>query len=81
MSSYLADTFLGAPADDPSVQIGSAGNLSPMTPDGPPKPEQQLIRLPGGIVLPKRTAMILLAVIVIVALYLLLRKKNTSVEG
>lgn len=76
--SYLNDTFLGAAEDDPSVQVGNAGSLAPMTPDGPPKKGDQVIILPGGITLPRQTAMVLLAVIVAVAIYFMLKRKKPS---
>lgn len=77
MSGYLEDTFLGAPVDDATMCVGSASNLLPLgeEPELVPAP-RQMVQLPGGIVMPRQTAMLLLAVAVAVAIYLYVKRKK-----
>jgi hypothetical protein len=74
VASYLDSTFLGEPVDDVTTQVGSAGNLAPMTPDGPTPIGQQLIKLPFGITIPRQTAILIIVIAIVV--WLLMRKKN-----
>lgn len=81
-TSYLTDTYLGAPADLGPVETGSAGNLPSLAgdPNQPiPANADELVRLPGGIVLPKKTLILIVGVILVVAAavwYLKTRKKD-----
>lgn len=72
MPSYLDDTFLGG-AEDGNYEIGAADNLPAVRQD------QQLVRvdtvtLPGGIVIPKKTA-IILAVVIAIAIWWAMKNK------
>jgi hypothetical protein len=73
--SYLDDTFLGG-AEDDNYEVGAADNL-PAVYQGPQAPAvaSDSIRLPGGIVIPKQTA-ILLAIVIAVAIWWLLKSKK-----
>lgn len=80
-TSYLNDTYLGAPADLGPVETGSAGNLPSLAgdPNQPiPAGADEMVRLPGGIVLPKKTLIIIVGVILVIAAvwYLKTRKKD-----
>lgn len=66
MPSYLDDTFLGG-AEDGNYEVGSADNL-PAVSQGPVN-QPAVVRLPGGIVIPKQTAIILAAIIVAIAIW------------
>jgi hypothetical protein len=79
-TSYLNDTFLGAPADLGPVEIGSAANLPSLAGDpNQPIPADDNVRLPGGIVVPKKTFVLLVCALVVVVgivWYLKTRKKD-----
>jgi hypothetical protein len=69
--SYLDDTYLGG-AEDGNYEIGSADSLPAVAQDAmtpAPAPQQGMIRLPGGIVLPKSTAIILAAIAIAIAIW------------
>jgi hypothetical protein len=79
-TSYLNDTYLGAPADLGPVEVGSAGNLPSLAgdPNLPAAPSDDNVRLPGGIVIPKKTFAILVGALIVVAViwYMKTRKKD-----
>lgn len=79
-TSYLNDTYLGAPADLGPVEVGSASNLPSLAgdPSQPPTPADDMVRLPGGIVIPKKTFAIIVGALIVVGIiwYLKTRKKD-----
>jgi len=65
MPSYLDDTFLGG-AEDGNYEIGAADHMPAVAQDAmtpAPAAKPGMIRLPGGIMLPKKTAFIIAVVI------------------
>jgi hypothetical protein len=66
--SYLDDTFLGG-AEDSNYEVGAADNLPAVYQSPAPPAVADTVRLPGGIVIPKQTAIILAAIIVAIALW------------
>jgi hypothetical protein len=81
MSTYLDETYLGPPADLGPVETGSASNLPSLAgdPNQPvPAGTEELVRLPGGVILPKKTLILIVGAILVVAFiwYLKTRKKD-----
>ncbi len=78
MDSYLNGTFLGDLADDMGDDISADGATMPLAPaQGEPAPPE-MITLPGGIIMEKKTFYILLGLAALVALYFASRKKKSS---
>ncbi len=73
MPSYLDDTFLGG-AEDGNYEIGAADNLPAVRQDQQMVPAPDMITLPGGIVIPKKTALIL-AVVIAIAIWWAMKSK------
>jgi hypothetical protein len=73
--SYLDDTFLGG-AEDGNYEIGAADNLPAVRQDQQLVPAQDMITLPGGIVIPKKTAVIIAVVIAIAIWWMMKRQKK-----
>lgn len=78
MASYLDDTFLGEPVDDATTVVGSAGNLPELRQGPEPTPPSNLVRLPGGVTIPKSTALILLAVAIAIAIWWYMRSRRKA---
>jgi hypothetical protein len=80
MSTYLDETFLGRPADLGAIETGSASNLPSVggDPNRPPMPADDNVRLPGGIVIPRKTFVLIVGALVAIAIvwYLKSRKKD-----
>lgn len=75
MPSYLDDTFLGEPADEGPMHIGSASQMIGLG-DEPQPVAVPMVRLPGGIVMPRSTALVLLAIAIAIAIYLWKKQKK-----
>jgi hypothetical protein len=79
MPSYLDDTYLGQAVDDSTTEIGSADNMPAVRQDGVVVAQgagTEMITLPGGIVMPRKTAMILLAIAIAIGIYIYLQRKK-----
>jgi hypothetical protein len=74
--SYLDDTFLGG-AEDGNYEIGAADNLPAVRQDQQLVPVADTITLPGGIVIPKKTA-IVIAIVIALAIWWLMKKRKKS---
>ena len=71
--SYLDDTYLGG-AEDGNYEIGSADSMpavaqDPMTTQAPAQLPANMVWLPGGIIIPKATAIILAAIAIAFAIW------------
>lgn len=80
MDSYLNGTFLGDIADDMGDDIGAENATMPLVPatgEGSSR-ERDMILLPGGIIMERKTFYFLLAVFAGVVIYMATRKKKSS---
>ncbi len=79
MDSYLNGTFLGDLADDMGDDdLGAENATMPLAPAAGERAPAEMIALPGGIIMEKKTFYLLLGVAALVALYLAIKKKKSS---
>lgn len=79
MPSYLEDTYLGGLNDEFAAELGADGATSALSPA--PGEEyagssSDLVRLPGGIVMPRKTLWLLVGAIAVTAVILWMRKRD-----
>lgn len=81
MPSYLDDTYLGGLNDEFGTELGADGATSPLTAAPGEHGDDvvvtgDLVRLPGGITMPKKTFWALLGVLALGALLIYLRRRD-----
>lgn len=82
MSSYLLSNYLAGEGED----YGDAGNATiSLTPAAGESLGDdagiEMITLPGGIMLPKKTAMIIIGIVVAAAIILYVKKRKPAAES
>jgi hypothetical protein len=73
MAGFLT-SYLAGDEDDVTDLMGTTDSPAPL-----PAPAQEMVTLPGGIVMPKQTFWILV-VAISVAVYLVMRKRKQEAE-
>jgi len=78
MDSYLNGTFLGDLADEFGDDVSAENATSALAPAGGERhiAAPEYITLPGGIIMEKKTFLLLVAVIAGIAIYVCTRKKK-----
>ncbi len=77
MPSYLEDSYLGG-LNEEFAELGAESATSPLSPAPGEEgytPGNELVTLPGGITMPKRTLW-LVGIVALVAIILILRKRD-----
>ncbi len=78
MPSYLEDSYLGG-LNEEFAELGAENATSPLSPAPGEEgyaPGNEMVTLPGGIVLPKKTLWLILGTVAVVLLIMHLRKRD-----